>query len=477
MESTELSAGLQALRAWADDTHELFQRQCAQKQPAPKVSGGAPKAARPNSEALSGVRDSLKKMSKESRPKSALSSARNSSVPNSELLAQLDGGGVKKLQGSMKRKKVKPLPSMPTHADIISAVIRLQKDSAQSYEAETELRRGMDVVNALGGTLLQAFSNMIGLSEQLLKDTQATRNQLNCVSAELNIVRSESIEQIRGALQQHSTQITGLASEITGLRGNPSQPKVGSCSSLADVHATACRMADHLQEETARKLEAELTERQSHENQLLEKLEKLEDQSLKRHDQLEGAIKTDLESLSIKLSELMAEVSENTESLRREDLGHRQDLQGEISGTEQKQRMMTEQIQTLAQTHKVLNSKLDDAENRGNQSMARADRCFQHTKDELNHMYSVLARHISYDMGADPMRISGPGPGSMPPPVAPIHDAFGMHPGSLPPGAGLPRPGSPFSPDGRPDLQRDDDLRSLEARLDSIIQQSATWSP
>ena len=72
------------------------------------------------------------RMSKESRPKSASSSARNSSVSNTELLAQvlvrvivacsvsavgqLDGGGAKKLQGSMKRKKVKPLPSMPTHA-------------------------------------------------------------------------------------------------------------------------------------------------------------------------------------------------------------------------------------------------------------------------------------------------------------------------------------------------------------------------
>lgn len=46
--------------------------------------------------------------------------------------------------------------------------------------------------------------------------------------------------------------------------------KVGSAGSLVDVHATACKMADHLQEETAHKLNGERATREQREGLLMQ---------------------------------------------------------------------------------------------------------------------------------------------------------------------------------------------------------------
>ena len=103
-------------------------------------------------------------------------------------------------------------------------------------------------------------------------------------------------------------------------------------------------------------------------------------------------------------------------------------------------------------------------------------RCFHSAKEEMNHMYGVLARNLSYDAP----------PGTIPSPP--------------PAGTGPTTPG--FSPLGVPNLNTDSagiqhqqELRwvvakaagfplilcclhrDLESRLDSIIKQTSTWSP
>eukprot|EP00656_Telonema_subtile_P015552 TRINITY_DN18167_c0_g1_i2.p1 TRINITY_DN18167_c0_g1~~TRINITY_DN18167_c0_g1_i2.p1 ORF type:complete len:244 (-),score=52.29 TRINITY_DN18167_c0_g1_i2:29-760(-) len=242
MASSELLAGLHSLRKWADDNNDHFrlqdrQQAPAQQSPSPPRSPVSPSHRNPS---LSNVRASLKELRQEAPrwiPTDVVASSplKDMGAGSPQFVAQAEAS---RMQYAIKRRRMKPMPSMPTHADIISAVVRLQKDATQSLESEVEVRKTLDFLSTLSSTLLHAFSSMVGISEQVMADTEQARAEVSQVADEMRSFHNDTIRQMGATIDQNSAQLDAVMTELRALRGDPSTPQVGGGGSLADGHAT-----------------------------------------------------------------------------------------------------------------------------------------------------------------------------------------------------------------------------------------------
>jgi len=371
-----------------------------------------------------------------------------------------------KLQLAMKRRRMKPLPSMPTQQDIISAIVRLQKDAGQNLDGEVEMRRSLDLVNGLSLTLMQAFTAMAAVAETCVEDAEAVRHEAALYTEEMQAFKTEYVDEIRQTLEDNRQEIWQLREEVKRLRGEPKTARIGGVESLHDVHATTVKLISDLQSDVKESLDLERSERTRTQERTTDRLTTLQRETMSSIEQAsqhsQRTVEKEVSKVSRALSELVDQVSTSCEDVKDESQSVREEMRAEVSSCLSKLTNIRTQVEALQQQQQVAAARVNFAEKRQEAVLNTAAQQNKRMKDEIGHVYGILSRQLSDEMSLERARITGNHRGG-------VGDSLKSS-GFASSASGL-QGSLDFSSD-----PRDEDVRKLEARLESFIESSKSFS-
>jgi len=392
--------------------------------------------------------------------KSAIGALHHSTPVNMTLDAGGSGAYVaqveaNKLQMAMKRRRMKALPSMPTQQDIVTSIVRLQKDATQALEGEGEIRKSLDFVNALSLTLMQSFNAMSAVAEACVNDAAATRHEANIYTEEVKKFKENYVSYIQvfeATIETQGQQIKQLKEEVRTLQGSAKTARIGGTESLHDVSATAVKLVTDLQGDMTESLDAERSDRARHQAAVTDRLTVLEKETIAGLQQVahqaQRTVEKEVSKVARALSELVDQVGTTCEDVKDDCAALRDELRTELSSTSSRMSQIRSQLESIHHEQMASTAKVSHSEKRQEAILTATERQNQKVQDEISHMYTILSGQLSHEMTSERSRLRD----------------------RSEPRVDYPMPSQENSRFDQLGSKLDDDVRMLEAKLEHMLE-------